>query len=108
MRCMKCLKPQSLYDGTGHRMENYPWTEKTTYVGQGCTCKDPWFPDRSETPEEVAAYKAKTEALMDKLVAETAANYRKEMVAIYKKNQRPRLEWMTDEQWAEIEEERRK
>ena len=106
MRCGKCLKPRILFDGTGHRMENYPWTENTAAIGRGCECKDPWFPDRTETPEQIAEYKEKKEALMDRLAAETAASYMAQMIDLYKKNQRPRLEWMTDAQWAEIEKER--
>lgn len=87
-------------------MENYPWAEKTAANGDGCTCKEPWFPDLNKTPEQVAEYKANTEALMDKLVAETVASYRADMVDLYGKNTRPRLEWMTDDQWAHIEKER--
>jgi len=106
MRCGKCLKPDITYSGTGHRMENYPWAEKTASNGRGCTCKEPWFPDCTKTPEEVAEYKAKTGALMDKLVANTVTDYRSQMIELYKINKRPRLDWMTDEQWQHIEKER--
>lgn len=106
--CNKCMKPRIRYVGTGHRMIGYPYAETTAMDFEDCCeCKEPDFPEQEKpSPEKVAGYKAKLARRIDNLVGRTVAEYRAEMVAIYGKNTRPRLDWMTDSQWAQIGRER--
>lgn len=65
------------YDGTGHRMQAYPFAEKTAlvYSGECPVCDNKNKRKKPMTAEQRQEYKAKLDAKHDKIIAAVAADW---------------------------------